>query len=85
MSATKGMVPQQVQIRSADKVDLDAINRVIEAAVMSWQLSERVRRLALPVYRYSTVDLAYLDAVVAEDRHGQLAGVATWERASGTW
>jgi predicted N-acetyltransferase YhbS len=83
MSATKGMVPQQVRIRPAGRADLDAINQVIEAAVMSWQLSERVRRLALPVYRYSAVDLACLDAVVAEDHHGLLAGVATWERASG--
>jgi GNAT superfamily N-acetyltransferase len=83
VSVVRDTLPGTVRIRSAGKVDLVAINRVIEAAVMSWQLPERVRRLALPVYRYTEVDLVYLDAVVAEDRGGRLAGVATWEGARG--
>jgi GNAT superfamily N-acetyltransferase len=83
MSATNGTLPAPVRIRPAGTLELEAINRVIEAAVMSWQLPERVRRLALPVYRYSETDLAYLEAVVAEDRCGRIAGVATWEAACG--
>jgi GNAT superfamily N-acetyltransferase len=62
--------------------DLDAINRVVEAAVMSWNLPERVRRLALPGYRYCDLDLDHLDIVVAEDPRGRLVGIAAWEPAA---
>ena len=33
---------------------------------MGWQLPERVKRLALPSYRYNEMDLKYYSLVVAE-------------------
>lgn len=67
-----------IKIRSANVDDLDAINRIIEAAVMSWQLPERVKRLALPIYRYNEMDLKYYSLIVAEDNKKVLA-VAAWD------
>ena len=67
-----------IKIRSANVGDLDVINRVIEVAVMSWQLPERVKRLALPSYRYNEMDLKYYSLVVAEDNKKVLA-VAAWD------
>ena len=67
-----------IKTRSANVDDLDAINRVIEAAVMNWQLPERVKRLALPSYRYNEMDLKYYSLVVAEENEKILA-VAAWD------
>ena len=39
------MCDENVQIRSANENDLDAINQIIEQAVMGWQLPERVKEL----------------------------------------
>lgn len=73
------MPASNLAIRTADQADLDAINRVIESAVMTWDLPERVKRLSLPSYRYDCVDLEHLDIVLAEaGRHG-IIGVAAWE------
>jgi GNAT superfamily N-acetyltransferase len=71
-------------VRPANRNDLDAINRVIDAAVMSWSLPERVRRLSLPVYRYTPVDLAHLEMVVAVSTRDSVIGVAAWELADDT-
>ena len=68
-------------VREAQLADLDAINRVVESAVMSWSLPERVKRLSLPSYRYNALDLEHLELVVAEDHSGQILGVAAWEDA----
>ena len=70
-----------IDLRPAGSADLDAINRVVEAALMSWPLPARVKRLSLPSYRYSAVDLEHLEMVVALDRHQQIIGVAAWEEA----
>lgn len=71
----------ELYIRPADEIDLDALNRVIEVAVMTWALPERVKRLSLPVYRYTRQDLAHLGMVVADDQQGRVVGVAAWEEA----
>jgi N-acetylglutamate synthase-like GNAT family acetyltransferase len=70
------------RIRPATLEDLPAINRVIEAAVMTWDLPERVKRLTLPSYRYNEHDFAHLQMAVAEDAAGQVTGVASWEPAN---
>ena len=72
---------QDINIRSAGPGDLDEINRVIEAAVMTWPLPDRVKRLSLPSYRYNTVDLDHLEAIVAEDNQQTIIGIAAWEPA----
>ena len=70
-----------IHIRPVVETDLDALNRVIEAAVMTWAVPERVKRLSLPVYRYTSQDLAHLEIVLAEDQQGRVVGVAAWEEA----
>ncbi|MBD3669453.1 MAG: GNAT family N-acetyltransferase [Gammaproteobacteria bacterium] len=67
-------------IRPASVDDLDAINRIIEAAIMTWDLPERVKRLTLPTYKYNAMDLDHLEIVIAETDEG-VVGVAAWEAA----
>lgn len=67
-------------LRPALVGDLDAVNAVVEAAVMGWDLPERVKRLSLPSYRYQPHDLGHLDLIVAVDGE-RLIGVAAWEPA----
>ena len=71
-----------IGIRPAGQADLEAINRVIEAAVMTWHLPDRVKRLSLPAYRYDSVDLVHLDIVLAEDSRQNIIGIAAWEQAT---
>jgi GNAT superfamily N-acetyltransferase len=67
-------------LRTAVASDLDAVNRVIERAVGTWGLPERVHRLSLPLYRYGAVDLQHLTVRVVE-RSSDVVGVAAWEPA----
>ena len=69
-----------MNIRPARLADLQSINRVISAAVMTWALPERVKRLALSSYHYHAVDFAHFGMCVAE-QHDQIVGVAAWEPA----
>lgn len=75
-------VTTAIWLRPAMPADLAAINAVIERAVMTWNLPERVKRLTLPTYRYQPHDLEHLHIVVAEDADRALLGVAAWEPAS---
>jgi len=75
------MPAPDINIRPARQADLEAINRVIEAAVTTWDLPDRVKRLALPGYRYTLPDLEHLEIVVAEDERKNLLGTAAWEQA----
>ena len=68
------------QLRKAITHDLPAINQVIEAAVMTWDLSDRVKRLSLPSYYYNEIDLQHFEIMVAEQAK-QIVGVAAWEKA----
>lgn len=75
------MATQTISIRPAVKSDLGEINRVIESAIMTWNLPDRVKRLSLSSYRYTTFDFQHLDMVVAEDASHNIVGVAAWEEA----
>ncbi|MGD8557804.1 MAG: GNAT family N-acetyltransferase [Chromatiales bacterium] len=70
----------QIYLRPAKISDLDAINRVIEKAVMNWKLPERVKRLSLPLYRYDAMDFRALEIIVAHDGRN-IVGLAAWETA----
>jgi hypothetical protein len=72
---------EKVTLRPAKLQDLDDINRVIEAAVQSWDLPERVKRLSLFSYRYTEVDFDHLEMIVAEIDTLGIIGVAAWEMA----
>lgn len=77
----KELMTVQVHIRLATLTDLNSINQVIEAAVMSWQLPERVKRLSLPSYRYTELDFKHLGFIVAQNHVHDIVGVASWEEA----
>jgi predicted N-acetyltransferase YhbS len=68
-------------LRQAHAEDLPAINGIVERAIATWQLPERVKRLSLPSYRYHAHDLVHLHLMVAEDADQALGGVAAWEAA----
>lgn len=69
-------------LRNADSDDLDNINHVIAAAMDTWDLAERVKRISLPLYRYQPHDLEHLQIVVAESGASGIVGVAALEQAS---
>jgi GNAT superfamily N-acetyltransferase len=68
-------------LRPARPSDLLAVNRVIESAIHTWELPARVKRLSVPLYRYSEHDLDCLDLVVAEAESIAIVGIAAWEQA----
>ena len=47
----------------------------------TWQLSERVKRISLPIYEYGEQDLEHLQIIIAETGEGTMAGIATIEAA----
>ena len=67
-------------IRAGGAKDLPGVNGIIEAAIGTWNLPERVKRLALPLYRYTDVDLTHLELSLLEGPGGLMA-VAAWESA----
>ena len=70
-----------MHIRAATVTDLAAVNAIIEACVMAWDLPERVKRLSLDSYRYDEHDLAQFDIFVAIDDRGEVIGVAALGQA----
>ena len=68
-------------LRPGSQFDLLAVNGLIESAIHTWELPARVKRLCVPLYRYSEHDLDFLDLVVAEAERIGIVGVAAWEQA----
>lgn len=87
MLATSGgryaenMQNEVIKIRKAKAADLTGINNVIDAAINTWNLSDRVKRLSLPSYHYSLQDLDAMELMVAENSQQQITGLAAWDRA----
>ncbi len=77
------MTQAAIHLRPAGRDDLEAINQVIAMAIDAWDLPDRVKRLALPSYRYSAHDLDHLEIILAEtmDRQSPV-GLAALEPAS---
>jgi len=75
-------IASQPKLRPATTADLGAVNAVIERAVTTWKLPERVKRLAMPTYLYNAHDLEHLHIMVAEDSAAGIVGVAAWEHAA---
>lgn len=74
-----------INLRMAEGADLEAVNELIEVAMDTWDLSDRVKRISLPLYRYQAHDLEHLQVVVAETVDSRLVGVAAVEQpVSGT-
>lgn len=72
----------EIRVRPALPADLAALNAVIGRAVMTWRLPDRVKRLAMPSYRYHSHDLDHLELLVAECCDGRIVGVAALEEAA---
>lgn len=70
----------RMTLRPAELGDLDAINRIITRAIGTWNVSERVKRLSLPLYHYQAEDLDHLTFLLAMDEDRPVA-VAAWEPA----
>jgi len=77
------MLLDDITIRLAGLQDLAALNQVVEKAVMSWRLPDRVKRLAIPGYRYTELDLQHMEILVAEGPDKALIGLAAWEMIDG--
>ena len=75
------MTKHELAIRPATTDDLEAINQVVESAMMTWNLTERVKRLSLSSYQYSEIDFGHLEFVVAIESQKNIIGVASWEIA----
>lgn len=73
------MEQQTIHLRAAMARDLASINHLIDAAIMLWDLPERVKRLSLPVYHYDEVDLQHEEIQVAV-LNEEIVGVIAWER-----
>jgi len=56
--------------------DLPALNALIERAIGSWAVTERVKRAALPAYRYEALDLADMRFFTLRDERGAPVGLA---------
>lgn len=80
--AAGALARQEVTLRQAQPADLGAVNALIERAIRSWGLPERVRRIGLPLYLYHAGDLGFLELILAEDADGEIVGVAAWEPAN---
>ena len=76
------VISSPLEVRPASDADLGVVNAVIERAVMTWKLPERVKRLAMPNYFYTGHDLKYQQVVVAENSANGVVGVAAWEPAA---
>jgi GNAT superfamily N-acetyltransferase len=70
-----GMVIGEVQ-----PDELDAVNSIIEAAIGTWNISPRVKRMVLPSYQYNEHDFAHFTLLGARV-DGQLVGLASLEPA----
>jgi len=74
------MTERMIKIETTTQIDLNNINRVIQASIMKWNLPERVKRLSLPSYFYNEEDLKHLEIVVAKQANN-IIGIASWEQA----
>lgn len=70
------------EVRQAIQSDLESINRVIESAIMGWDLAERVKRLSLPLYRYTAFDFEYMTIHVAEITGKGIVGLCAVDAAN---
>ena len=71
-----------LSLRPAHRDDLAVLNKVIERAVQTWNLPERVKRLAMSTYLYTEYVLQHVHIELAEDRSAGVVGVAAWEAAA---
>jgi len=72
-------LPIRVIQRKLNLFDLDRINEIIKAAIYTWQLPERVKRISWPLYRYQENDLIQMQWLIAELENFGIVGLAALE------
>ena len=70
-----------IKTRKANQNDLDKINDVVATAIDTWNLTERVKRISLPLYRYQQHDLKHVQIMAAENDNECILGVAVLEQS----
>lgn len=65
-------------IRRAAPEDLSTVNDIVTAAVLGWNMAERLKRVALRVLTYDAADLREMEVLMAEV-DGLPVGVAAWD------
>ena len=78
---TRAAVDLSVSARKPDQQEFERINNIVEAALYTWDLPERVKRLSLPVYRYAETDLEHMQWLLAESGDTGIIGLAALEEA----
>ena len=73
-----------IRLRNARVSDLHSINNLIAAAIDTWQLTDRVKRISLPLYRYHEDDLRDMQLVIADTGDNEILGTAALEQAYAT-
>ncbi len=75
------MTRDSITLRDARSSDLHSANKLIAAAIDTWQLANRVKRISLPLYRYHQDDLRDMQLVVADSDDDEILGIAALEQA----
>ncbi len=75
---------QGLEVNDIDRDRLDVVNDIVEEAVSSWGIADRVRRLILPSLLYNEVDLQHMRFLLLDDEGGKAVAVAIWEEIGGT-
>ncbi len=73
-----------IRLRQARAPDLQNVNNLIAAAIDTWSLADRVKRISLPLYRYHEDDLRDMQLVVAHSSDDEIFGVAALDHAYAT-
>lgn len=71
----------RVRLRNAEAVDLGALNALIQSAIDTWELPERVKRVSKPLYHYDELDLQFQQLLIAQADDGDIVGISAWEPA----
>lgn len=59
--------------------DLAVVNEIVARALSSWQVADRVMRLAMPSLHYTAADLDHMSFVIARNTDYIPVAVAVWE------
>lgn len=70
--------PMQLSFCDARSEDLEKINRLIEAAIGTWPIGSRLRRLVATPLRYNWVDFQDFEMVLCYKAAAEI-GVAVWQ------
>ncbi len=71
----------RVRLRIGKAADLGSVNSLIQSAIATWELPERVKRVSKPLYHYDEIDLQFQQLLIAQADDGDIIGTAAWEPA----